>query len=480
MKRNLRMFTLIVVLAILATGCTAPAATPDTSGLEAQIADLQSQLEAASNDEAMAELEAQIADLQTQLDAAAEEAAAAAAEAATAEAAPEPVTLTMAIWDQETTPYWQVLADAYQAQNPNVTIELLDTASAEYIDKVNVMLSGGDETDIITIKDIPQYSGLLERGQIVPLTSLIADAGIDTSVYSGAVEELTYEGEVYALPFRSDIWILYYNKDIFDAAGLDYPANDITWDEFDALAREVTSGSGADKIYGAHFHTWRSCVQLGTVQDGLHTVIADDYSFMKPMYDMVTGMQQDGIIMDYGELRAGSIHYRGVFENGQIAMLPMGSWLIGTLIDAKATGEMDFEWGIGQYPHPDGVEAGTTAGTLTSLAINSNSQNQEAAWDFIQFYSGIEGAKVLAGTGNLPAIRTPEVLDVFASVEGFPEGGSEALQTTTVRLELPMDPNVSVVEQILNEEHELIMTGSVSVDQGIEEMTTRINEALSE
>jgi multiple sugar transport system substrate-binding protein len=57
---------------------------------------------------------------------------------------------------------------------------------------------------------------------------------------------------------------------------------------------------------------------------------------------------------------------------------------------------------------------------------------------------------------------------------------NQALQTSTVRLELPMDPNVGAVEQILNEEHELIMTGSVSVDQGIEEMTTRINEALSE
>ncbi len=395
-------------------------------------------------------------------------------------AADEPVTLKMAIWDQSTTPYWEVMAEAYQAQHPNVTIELLDAPSSEYIDKVSIMLSGGDETDIITVKDIPQYSALLTRNQLVPLTDLIAEAGIDTSVYSGAAEDLTIDGQIYALPFRSDIWILYYNKDIFDAAGLDYPPSDITWDEFDALAREVTSGSGADKIYGAHFHTWRSCVQLATVQDGKNTVISDDYGFMAPMYNLVTGMQQDGIVMDYGELRAGSIHYRGVFENGQIAMLPMGSWFIGTLIEAKATGEIDFDWGIGQYPHPDGVEAGTTAGTLTSLAINANSQNKEAAWDFIQFYSGIEGAKVMAGTGNLPAIRTPEVLDVFSSVEGVPAEASEALQTTTVRLELPLDPNVGAVEQILNEEHELIMTGSVSVDEGIEEMTTRINEALSE
>ena len=61
---------------------------------------------------------------------------------------------------------------------------------------------------------------------------------------------------------------------------------------------------------------------------------------MAPMYNMVIRMQDDGIIMDYGELRTGSIHYSGVFENGQVAMLPMGSWFIGTMIQAADDGDI--------------------------------------------------------------------------------------------------------------------------------------------
>jgi multiple sugar transport system substrate-binding protein len=218
---------------------------------------------------------------------------------------------------------------------------------------------------------------------------------------------------------------------------------------------------------------------LGTVQDGLNTIISDDYSFMAPMYNMVTAMQRDGIIMDYGELRAGNIHYSGVFQNGQIAMLPMGSWFIATLIAAENNGVFDFDWGVAAYPHPEGVPAGTTAGTLTSLAINERSDNKDAAWDFIKFYTGPEGAKVLAATGNLPAVRTPEILEIFASLDGVPAEAAEALQTTTVRLELPMHPNVGEIEQILNEQHELIMTNSVSVEEGLEEATSRISEVLN-
>jgi multiple sugar transport system substrate-binding protein len=394
--------------------------------------------------------------------------------------AQEQVNLRMTVWDLATTPYWQAVVDAYQEANPNVTIELIDIASAEYQDVVNVMLSGGDDVDIITVKDIPGYSAMLTRGQIIPLNDYIEAADIDLSLYSGATEELTYEDALYALPFRSDIWILYYNKALFDAAGLAYPTNDMTWEEFDALARQLASGEGADRVYGAHFHTWRSTVQLPTVQDGENIVIAEDYSFMAPIYNMVTSLQNDRIIMDFGELKAGNIHYSGVFKNSQVAMLPMGSWFIGSLIAAEKAGEFDFDWGVAKYPHPEGVEAGTTAGTLTSLAINSLSENKDAAFDFIKFYSGVEGAQILAELGNLPAIRTPEVLATFAAVEGVPAEAEEALQTAAVRLELPMHPNVGAYEQILNQEHELIMTSSVSVEDGIAEINRRVAEEITE
>ena len=38
----------------------------------------------------------------------------------------EEVTLKWAIWDKDTTPYWQALKDAYEAANPNVTLEMVD------------------------------------------------------------------------------------------------------------------------------------------------------------------------------------------------------------------------------------------------------------------------------------------------------------------------------------------------------------------
>jgi multiple sugar transport system substrate-binding protein len=392
------------------------------------------------------------------------------------------ITLKMVIWDKANTTYLDPVVQAYQARNPNVRIEFIDIPANEYGDKLAIMLAGGDDSDIISVKDIPMYSSMQARRQIEPLNAFINRDGLDLTQYSGITDELLFDGQLYALPFRSDFWILFFNKDIFDAAGVPYPTNDMTWDQYAALAARVSSGRGVDRVYGSHHHTWRSTVQLGTVQDGRNSIISRDYSFMKPMYEMIIKMQREQSIMDFASLRVGNIHYSGVFYNEQIAMLPMGTWFIATVISKINEGEADMNWGITKFPRQPGAAPGTTAGTITSLAINSRSRNKEAAWDFVQFFSGPEGAKILADNGALPAIRNAEVIDILGNAEGFPTdmASREALITSTIRLELPLHPKVGIIEQILNQEHELIITESVSIDQGLAAMSRRVSEALDQ
>ena len=70
--------------------------------------------------------------------------------------------------------------------------------------------------------------------------------------------ELMYNGKTYSLPYRNDWYVLYYNKDLFDAAGVEYPSNDMTWEEYYDLAAKMTSGEGSSKVYGSHNHTWQA------------------------------------------------------------------------------------------------------------------------------------------------------------------------------------------------------------------------------
>ena len=160
-----------------------------------------------------------------------------------------PVTLKWALWDWDSTAFYKPLVEAYEAKNPNVKIEPLDLGSADYQTMLSIQLTGGDDSiDVVAIKDIPGYNNLQKAGQLVDLTDYIKKNGIDTSKYGGTTEQITVNGGLYGLPFRSDFWVVFYNKDLFDKAGVPYPTNDMTLDEYDAIARKMTSGSGSKKV----------------------------------------------------------------------------------------------------------------------------------------------------------------------------------------------------------------------------------------
>lgn len=393
----------------------------------------------------------------------------------------EKVTLTWAIWDEATTPYWSAMKDAYESTHDNVEIKMVDLGSSDYMTVLATELSGdGTDFDVVTIKDVPGYATLVQKNAIIALDDYIKADNVDLAKFSGATDQVTVDGSLYELPFRNDFWVLFYNKDIFDAAGVDYPTNDMTWDEYDALARKVTDTTFGSQVYGAHYHTWRSTIGLMGVLDGQHTILDGDYEFMKPYYEMVLAQEADGVCRKYSDLKTEGLHYSAAFSNGDVAMMNMGSWYIPTLMSNLASGDYDKElcgnWGIVKYPHAEGVEAGSTLGTITGLAVTSATADKDAAWDFVNWASGAEGAKVMASTGNFPAVVTDDVIAQITSMDGFPtdDASKEALNVSNLYLEVPYAANVSDVNSILDTYHGMIMGGETTVEQGIADMTAQV------
>ena len=247
--------------------------------------------------------------------AAAEAATEAAAAETSAAASGEKKVLTVSVWDNDATPQFTAVTDAFLAQHPDVDVQFIDAPSDDYNNKVTVMLAGGGtDPDVIFVKDTENQMTMKDKGQILNLDEYIKKDNVDLGIYQGVADQLKMDGSNYTLPFRKDWYMLYYNKDLFDAAGVDYPSSDMTWDAYEELARRMTSGEGSSKVYGTHDHTWQALVSNWAVQDGKNTLMSDDYSFMKPYYEQALRMQKDGIMQDYANLKTGSIHYISVFE----------------------------------------------------------------------------------------------------------------------------------------------------------------------
>jgi multiple sugar transport system substrate-binding protein len=361
---------------------------------------------------------------------------------------------------------------------PDVILEPIGILAAEYVEKVTVMLAGGDTVDLVYSKAMPQYVNMVNNGQIIDLLTYIKRDNIDLSRFGGAADRLMIEGKLYALPYRSDVWQLYYNKNLFDKAGVPYPKDDMTWDEYAEMCKKLTSGSGNNKIYGGFFQTWAASVQNIAIQDGRNTTIATNYEFMRPAYQMILDLQKGGYIMDYATISTGNLHYSGAFFNQQTATVYQGSWFVNYLLTEIKKNGLPFEWGIAKSPHPKNVKEGYVVGTTFPMCITSISKNRDIAWEYVKFLSGDEAAQYQASNGALPAVTNETILKTFVSQEGMPKDCASAFDYTNMVFETPVHPKSGSIGTILGEEHGLIMTESITLNEFIKNLNERVNEEL--
>ncbi|WP_461164119.1 ABC transporter substrate-binding protein [Arthrobacter sp. R4-81] len=386
-------------------------------------------------------------------------------------------TLSVSVWNYEGTPEFKALFDAYEAANPNVDIEPVDILADDYPQKVTTMLAGGDTTDVLTMKNVIDYSRYASNGQLQEINGVVDK--LDKENLAG-LDAFDLEGKYFAAPYRQDFWLLYYNKDLFKAAGLEEP-NNITWDEYAELAKKLT-GTAADgkKVYGTYQHTWRSLVQAVAAAQNDGDQIGGDYPFFKDQYDMTLDLQKSGALMDFGTAKSQKTSYRTMFETGQTAMMPMGSWYISSFAAALKDGKTNVNWGFAQLPQKSKGGDITTFGSPTAFAVNKNAQHSDEAKKFIEWAAGVEGAKAIAKIGVVPALQTAEITEEYFKLKGLPsdELSKEAFAPDKTALEMPVSYKSAPTDKILTQEHELIMAGERSVDDGIAEMGKRVKDEV--
>ena len=169
--------------------------------------------------------------------------------------------IKVALWDYTNAKYYKNLIEEFEKNNEDISVKVIEISADEYNDKIQIMLSGGDDVDVVFTKEVASLAGLIQKGQVLSLDDYIQKANIDESYYGGMLNELALDGKVYAMPFKKDCTILYYNKDLFDKAGVEYPKDGMTLTDYRELAAKMTSGEGAEKVYGAHLHTWPRSLQ---------------------------------------------------------------------------------------------------------------------------------------------------------------------------------------------------------------------------
>jgi multiple sugar transport system substrate-binding protein len=137
------------------------------------------------------------------------------------------------------------LLEPYRGAHPGlpVTAQFAATDDAHRERLLTSLARGrGPDAFLLAARDVPALVG---RGLILDLAPYLARVGVDVRGLDPAILGLFRRGgAVYALPRGYSPVVIAYNKDLFDRAGLDYPTDDWTWDDFLRVARLLTRPGG--------------------------------------------------------------------------------------------------------------------------------------------------------------------------------------------------------------------------------------------
>lgn len=124
----------------------------------------------------------------------------------------------------------------FEAENPDIRIELQFAGPDQIIETMVAALSAGASA-LDVFQPNPAVGFMLaSEGQLLPLNDMVEDMGGD-EYFLGGKDFMRLDDDIYAVPFGGSVAIVWYRADLFEAAGIPVPQ---TLEEFEAAAMHFT------------------------------------------------------------------------------------------------------------------------------------------------------------------------------------------------------------------------------------------------
>jgi len=330
------------------------------------------------------------------------------------EPAAEPMELNFLSWgDIVDTPVWTMLGDLYHERNPNVTVNITpvpDPGGGNFYAKLRTMIAGGDTPHVASAQGW-EWQPFSDDGVLAPLDDWINLENFTAPYPDGvkAIEDSTIrDGKRYLIPLQIGMMLMFYVKKFFDDAGLPYPTEDWTVEEFLATAEALTDTSGdtkkfgyqANNLYARDIH-W---IMTSGVREFDKLIDPTKAQFNQPeIAEMLQLMVSDvfnnpKVSPTPADLEGGS----NSLDTGNVAMKYEGPWFFGRLDneELRADGkEIDFD----VVMMPKGADSSRKHRGWSEGVVVPASDNPEAGWGFAKFMGDEEGNKLFCQeTGRVP------------------------------------------------------------------------------
>ena len=307
----------------------------------------------------------------------------------------ETVTISIESWRSDDLAIWNdEIIPAFEADNPNISVEFAPSPPADYNAALATRLEGGTAGDLITCRPFDASLELYDAGRLAPLNDL---EGIDNFSAVAQSAWITDDGTTpFCVPMASVIHGFMYNKAIFEELGLTVPE---TEDEFLATLQAIADDGTYTPLDMGLSDQWESATMgfqnIGpnywNGEEGRTALIAGDAKLTDQEYvDTFAALAKWSPYLPNGATAITYTDAQNLFTLGQAAIYPTGSWEISGFND-----NADFEYGAFKPPLPAGQ--GTcyiSDHTDIGLGLNADSPNAEAAKTFLTWVASPAFAEI--------------------------------------------------------------------------------------
>lgn len=332
---------------------------------------------------------------------AAEQKEEAAADAAAPAEAPVDVRFTTVNWGGWLAEPWMAMVQEFNEAQPVANVVYEDIA--EGYEKVLAQAAGDVGADVYTFENKQMFS-FAARGFFLSLNDMISSSQVikKEAYFAEDWAEAFFKGNQYLVPFDNSPAMIWYNTDIFDEAGVAYPPAKFddpnwNWTAFLETSQKLTSGEGADKVFGwSGERDWRYLLNW-IWSNGGWLLNEEKTECVIDMPETVEALEwAAALVLEHQVQPSVDQIIQGgnsaMFFGRRAAMAQRGTWWA---IDLKA--QEGLNWNVA--PQPMGQAGTFVRNPLDGFGIWQGSPNPEQAWALMEFFSqpDIMGIIVLAG-----------------------------------------------------------------------------------
>lgn len=274
--------------------------------------------------------------------------------------------------------------ERYIAKHPDVTINIIENAQADIVQKLNTGLNSG------TTKGLPNIV-LIEDYRSQNFLQAYPDSFRDMSDSIKAADfadykagPTNYNGKQYGVPFDSGVTGMYVRTDYLKEAGYTpEDMQDIDWDKFIEIGKAVKAKTGKDMLtqdpndLGLIRAMIQSAGSWYLKEDGKTPNIAGNAALKEAM-ENYKAMFDANIVKTNSDWS----QFLAAFNSGAVASVPTGNWITPSV---KAEASQSGKWAVVPFPTlkntPNSVHASNIGGSSWYVM---NVDGQDTAADFMK------------------------------------------------------------------------------------------------